>query len=113
MPSNNPRYANGKAREVIRTKIRRRVLNGECCALCGKPIDLDMPQTYIDKKDGKKKRSPWSLEVDEIVPVSRGGSPIDEANCQPVHRICNQRKGNGLNRRAEVLSIKGKTSGRW
>ena len=36
---------------------------------------------------------PMSFEVDEIVPVSLGGSPIDPNNVQPAHRICNQRKG--------------------
>ena len=39
---------------------------------------------------------PMSFEVDEIVPVSLGGSPIDPNNVQPAHRICNQRKGNRL-----------------
>ncbi|MBQ9022227.1 MAG: HNH endonuclease [Eggerthellaceae bacterium] len=113
MPSSNPRYANYKAREGVRAKIRRRVLAGEPCALCGKPIDLSAPQTFIDPKDGKRKRSPWSLEVDEIVPISLGGSPIDERNCQPAHRICNQRKGNGQNQRGAAMSIKGKNSKRW
>lgn len=36
-----------------------------------------------------------SYELDEIVPVSRGGSPYDPGNVQPAHRLCNQRKGNG------------------
>lgn len=36
-----------------------------------------------------------SAEVDEIVPVSRGGDPLDIRNCQLVHRVCNQRKGSG------------------
>ena len=35
-----------------------------------------------------------SFEVDEIVPVSKGGSPTDRANVAPAHRICNQRRGN-------------------
>lgn len=38
---------------------------------------------------------PMSFEVDEIVPVSKGGDPLDFANTQPAHRSCNQRKGNG------------------
>ena len=37
---------------------------------------------------------PMSFEVDEIVPVSKGGSPIDRANVAPAHRICNERRGN-------------------
>ena len=35
-----------------------------------------------------------SFEVDEIVPVSKGGSPIDPGNVAPAHRICNERRGN-------------------
>lgn len=37
-----------------------------------------------------------SYELDEIVPVSLGGSPVDFDNVQPAHRICNQRKGNRM-----------------
>lgn len=35
-----------------------------------------------------------SYELDEIVPVSKGGSPYDPGNVAPAHRLCNQRKGN-------------------
>ena len=35
-----------------------------------------------------------SFEVDEIVPVSLGGDPLDRSNVQATHRICNERKGN-------------------
>ena len=35
-----------------------------------------------------------SFEVDEIIPVSKGGSPIDRGNVAPAHRICNERRGN-------------------
>ena len=73
-------------------QIKRRVAMGEPCAICGKPIDMNLPQTFIDPKDGKRKRAPWSLEVDEIIPISQGGLPYGE-NCQPAHRICNQRAG--------------------
>lgn len=84
--------------------IRSRVFAGEPCALCGRPIDLTLPQTYVDPKDGKVKRAPWSLEIDEIIPVSKGGLPYG-ANCQPSHRICNQRAGNKTK-----LTIKQKVS---
>lgn len=51
-----------KAFRTLRTKtekaIRSRVLAGEPCHLCGQPIDLSLPQTYIDPKDGKRKRAP-------------------------------------------------------
>lgn len=113
MPSSNPRYRNWKAREGIRQKVKRRVLAGEPCALCGKQIDLSLPQTFVDPKDGKCKRAPWSFEVDEIVPVSLGGDPIDPANVQPAHRLCNQRKGNGTHARIAPKSIKASTSKAW
>ena len=93
MPSTNPRYANHALRESTRRAILQRVAAGEPCALCGKPIDLTLPQTYIDPKDGRRKRAPWSCEVDEIVPISRGGLPYGD-NCQPAHRRCNQLAGN-------------------
>lgn len=81
-----------KAREAMRRICRARAASGEPCALCGRPIDMAAPQTYVDK-DGRRKRAPWSMEVDELVPVSRGGSPTDPANVRPVHRICNERRG--------------------
>ena len=57
MPSANPRYRNWKAREHIRRKVKQRVLAGERCGICGKPIDLSLPQTWTDPKDGKVKRA--------------------------------------------------------
>ena len=55
------------------------------CAICGRPIDYSLPAGH-----------PMSFEVDEIVPVSLGGSELDWRNLQPAHRICNERKGNRL-----------------
>lgn len=95
----NPRYyavGGWKARERMLQIVRTRAASGEVCAICGQPIDLTLPQTFIDPKDGKRKRAPWSLECDEIIPVSRGGSPVDADNIRPTHRVCNQRRGNGV-----------------
>lgn len=47
------------------------------------PIDYSLPAGH-----------PMSFEVDEIVPVSMGGSPFDRDNVDAAHRICNQRRGN-------------------
>ena len=33
-----------------------------------------------------------SAEVDEIIPVSRGGDPLSFANCRLTHRRCNRLK---------------------
>lgn len=78
----NPRYANGSRRRKIRAWLKAQ---GNPCALCGKPIDYSLPA-----------RHPMSFEVDEIVPVSLGGSPYSRDNVQAAHRICNQRKGNKM-----------------
>ena len=92
--SNNPRYAENFQ---ARVKVRKRLLAmaPPICPLCGKPIDYSLG-TWVDPKDGKRKPHPMRAEVDEIVPVSKGGSPIDMENLQVVHRICNQRKGNRM-----------------
>ena len=65
------------------------------CPLCKRPIDYSL-DWYIDPKDGKRKRHPMSPEIDEIVPVSLGGSPTDPRNLRVVHRLCNQRRGNKM-----------------
>lgn len=113
MPSSNPRVHNWKARARVVQLVRERAANGELCGICGQPIDMTLPQWYVDPKDGKRKRAPWSCECDEIIPVSLGGSPIDENNTQPVHRACNSRKGNGLQRRSKVETIDGEASSFW
>ena len=54
------------------------------CALCGHPIDYQLPPT-----------SRWSFTSDHIVPLARGGSLLDLGNRQPSHRWCNGSKGAG------------------
>lgn len=109
----NPRWLNRKARADVMALVRRRAAAGEPCGICGKPIDLDAPQFYTDPRDGRRKRAPWSLECDEVVPVSRGGSPIDPKNVQPAHRACNQRKGAGKRSAGASTAARGATSRRW
>ncbi|MDR1954297.1 MAG: HNH endonuclease [Clostridiales Family XIII bacterium] len=82
MPSSNPRYANTQKR----TQIRKWLLaTQDYCALCGKPIDKTLKTPH-----------PMSAEVDEIIPISKGGSPIARDNVQLVHRRCNQRKSSKI-----------------
>ena len=76
----NPRKANGHRRRQVQARLRAR---HDPCAICGRPIDYDLPPGH-----------PMSFTVDEIVPVSMGGSPYDIANVQAAHLICNQRRGN-------------------
>lgn len=68
----NPRRANGYRRDLV----RRRVLREETdCWLCGQPVDKTLKTPH-----------PGSPEVDEIVPVSKGGDPFARANCRLAHR---------------------------
>lgn len=77
----NPRNANGARRRRLRARILR---EETICGICGQPVDKTL-----------RTPDPGSPEVDEIVPVSLGGDPLDRANCRLAHRICNVRRGNG------------------
>lgn len=83
--SANPRSANGHRRRQLRKWLASL---GNPCGICGTPIDYSLPPGH-----------PMSFEVDEIVPVSLGGDPLDRSNVQAAHRICNQRKGNKVGRK--------------
>lgn len=76
----NPRRTNGSRRTKLRNRVRAM---GLPCHICGMPIDYSLPPG-----------DPMSYELDEILPVSKGGSPYDPSNVAPAHRVCNQRKGN-------------------
>lgn len=78
----NPRRRNGSRRTRLRARV---AAEGAPCHLCGKAIDYTLPAGH-----------PMSFELDEIIPVSKGGDPLDRANVAPAHRICNQRKGNRI-----------------
>lgn len=98
----NGRYANGAKRREIRRWL---LATQDVCAICGKPIDKTLKTPH-----------PMSPEVDEILPYSKGGSPIDRNNVQLVHRICNQRKGNKIYREGERVPASAKplpTSMEW
>ena len=77
----NPRRANGSARD----KLRRRVLRDEdTCHLCDQGVDVTLPHGL-----------PGSPEVDELVPVTYGGDPLDRANTALAHRYCNRLRWHG------------------
>ena len=52
------------------------------CAICHKEIDLEAPPFH-----------PLAVEVDHIVPRSRGGAIYDLDNLQLTHSQCNRKKG--------------------
>lgn len=75
----DPRKVHGYRRQKLRERVRA---EGNPCHICGQPIDYSLPA-----------RHPMSYELDEVVPVSKGGSHLDYDNCKAAHRICNERKG--------------------
>lgn len=75
----NPRRAYGHRRDALRARVLGR---GDPCWICGLPIDPAEPNL-----------SPVQGVVDELVPVSKGGSPLDPGNCAPAHRCCNAWRG--------------------
>ncbi len=73
-----PRSINRQARNLARQRVLAQQL---LYAICDRPID-----------DAIAWSDPMSAEVDEIIPVSRGGSATDLRNLEKVHRCCNQLK---------------------
>lgn len=78
----DPRKQQGTLRATVRKKI---LAMYDHCAICGRFVDKTLPQY-----------DPMAPEVDEIIPVSRGGSPVDIDNLQLTHRKCNEMKGNKM-----------------
>lgn len=79
--SSNPRTRNGNARRKAVAWLRAQGRPCWICEVMGRPpaIDYSLPA-----------RHPMSFECDELVPVSRGGSPTDHANLAATHRACNE-----------------------
>lgn len=97
----NARYANGSRRRAIQKRWRA---IGAPCAICGKPIDYSLGMV-TDERTGKRRPHPMSFVVDEIVPVSKGGDPLDFANTRPAHWICNARRGDGGKPKPKTQSL--------
>lgn len=96
MPSKlNPVMANGGARRRLRARVLAR---DTTCALCGEPLPAPGSVSHLD---------PRAPEVDEDLPRSRGGSPLDPMNCVGMHRACNQWKGELTLREARELLARG------
>lgn len=96
--THNPRNANGARRRRVRTQVLAEETH---CALCGQPVDKTLrmvagqhgPRCATPECPGCVPH-PMRPEIDEIIPVSKGGDPYDRANCRLTHRVCNQRRGN-------------------
>ena len=88
--STNPRYAKYQSRVNLLRWLRSQ---GRECWICGLPIDYGAPQG-----------TPLCFECDELVPVSRGGSPWDKDNVDAAHRCCNNwRRAKSV---SEVMAVR-------
>lgn len=81
----NPRTANGAARRKTVAWLRAQRRDCWICREFGRDAAIDYSLPAGD---------PMSFECDELVPVSKGGSPYDPANVDAAHRRCNQWRGN-------------------
>lgn len=68
-----------RRRDALKRKLS---YSEDVCWLCLEPLDLEVPTPHPD-----------SVEIDEEIPFSLGGSSLDSSNCHLVHRRCNLRKG--------------------
>lgn len=71
----NPRNRNGHRRRAIVARVLSR---DGVCWMCELPLDRSLPNLH-----------PEQPVVDELVPVSQGGSPYQGGNCVGAHRCCN------------------------
>ena len=77
----NPRRTNGTRRNQL---IKRALATYTTCHLCGKPIDPTLRGTT----------HPQAPELDEIIPVSKGGNPYQWDNIRLAHKHCNRQRSN-------------------
>lgn len=96
--ASNPRYANGAARRNLRAWLKSQRRPCWICVAFGRNpyIDYELPAGH-----------PMAFEMDELNPVSLGGSPYLRSNVDATHRCCNEWRGNKTV--AEVLAIAAKS----
>lgn len=83
----NPRRSH--RRDVLWRRVKAM---GQPCHICGLPIDPSL-----------KARHPLSFELDELVPVSKGGRADVIENVGSSHRCCNQWRGAKSMRQVESI----------
>lgn len=69
-----------RGNDSTRRRIKRRLrMSEDTCFLCGLPLD-DAAPAFTD----------WSTEIDEVIPVRKGGDPYGaNTDLHLVHRCCN------------------------
>jgi 5-methylcytosine-specific restriction endonuclease McrA len=75
-------FASKAIRDRARKRIAQRVIAGEPCCFCGRPIDLTLKYPHRD-----------AFTVDHAQPTSLGGTD-DYALLRPAHNGCNRARSN-------------------
>lgn len=92
----NPRRTNGSRRDKVRAQV---LAEEHDCWICTQPVDKSLTMQHGKHGPRCKGDGCWGCvphemraEVDEVNPVSEGGSPYDRANCRLSHRRCNRER---------------------
>ena len=91
----NPHNRNGHRRRQLVARIKATSTH---CALCGQPLNPDAPH-----------QDPTETVIDEDIPRSRGGNPLDPDNTNALHRWCNSWKATMTLKEARQLLAAGHT----
>ena len=83
--ASNVRRRNGYRRNQAREWLKSQHRPCWICQAFGRSGEIDYTLPPGD---------PMSFECDELVPVSKGGDPLDTRNLAAAHRRCNQWRGN-------------------
>ncbi len=81
----NIRSKDGNARRKAVAWLKSQRRDCWICEAFGRPAEIDysLPGGH-----------PLSFECDELIPVSKGGSPTERSNLGAAHRRCNQWRSN-------------------
>ena len=93
------RYANGHRRRTLRKQV---LAEEEHCWICGRLVNKDLHHLH-----------PHSATLDEIVPVSKGGSPYERSNVRLACRRCNIKRGDGTRQRQRPIIVPFVSSRTW
>jgi 5-methylcytosine-specific restriction endonuclease McrA len=91
------KYGSPKARAHARQIVYARE---SLCYICGEPVDKNLPAGH-----------PMAPQLEDVMPVSKGGKPTDPANLRLAHAACNNRKSN-LPAYAAIAAVRGLTNSR-
>ena len=88
----------GELHREFEKQRRKILLTQDICGICGKPVDKSLRYPH-----------PMSPTIDHIIPINKGGHPIDINNLQLAHFCCNRQKSDKLIDTTDITHKKTKT----